>query len=167
MKFPVVLLCLFVAFPLSAQEGRDGTYLAARDAFRAGDRARLDRAAAQIGSHELAPYVKNYQLRMNMEQGDPAALRSFLDRNEGSYVAEKLRADRIRWLGKRGGWSEIDVLYPKLIAPEPDVTCYFQQARIAAGDNAVLDDARKGWLPRWNRQRLASRCSRRWLSAAW
>ena len=146
MKFPVVLLCLFVAFPLSAQEGRDGTYLAARDAFRAGDRARLDRAAAQIGSHELAPYVENYQLRMNMEQGDPAALRSFLDRNEGSYVAEKLRADRIRWLGKRGGWSEIDVLYPKLIAPEPDVTCYFQQARIAAGDNAVLDDARKGWL---------------------
>ena len=146
MKFPVVLLCLFLAFPLSAQEGRDGTYLAARDAFRAGDRARLDRAAAQIGNHELAPYVENYQLRMNMEQGDPAALRSFLDRNERSYVAEKLRADWIRWLGRRGGWNEIDIQYPKLIAPEPDVTCYFQQARIAAGDKTVLDDAKKGWL---------------------
>jgi soluble lytic murein transglycosylase len=146
MKFPAVLLCLFVAFPLSAQEGRDGTYLSARDAFRAGDRARLDRAAAQIGSHELAPYVENYQLRMNMEQGDPAALRSFLERNERSYVAEKLRADWIRWLGKRGGWSEIDAQYPKLIAPDADVTCYFQQARIAAGDNVVLDEAKKGWL---------------------
>jgi hypothetical protein len=29
-------------------------------------------------------------------------------------------------------WSEIDAEYPKLLAPEPDVTCYYQQARLAA-----------------------------------
>ena len=66
MKFPALLLALFVSLPLFAQEGRDSTYLAARDAFRAGDRARLDRAAGQIGKHELAPYVENYQLRMKI-----------------------------------------------------------------------------------------------------
>ncbi|MBP5997722.1 MAG: lytic transglycosylase domain-containing protein [Azonexus sp.] len=146
MKFHALLLSLFVSLPLFAQDSRDSAFLAARDAFRAGDRNKLERAAGQLGNHELAPYVENYQLRMNMDQGDSQAIRDFLERNERSYVAEKLRADWIRWLGKRGMWAEIDVEYPKLIAPEPDVTCYFQQARLAAGDKVVLDEAQKLWL---------------------
>jgi soluble lytic murein transglycosylase len=146
MKFQALLLSLFVALPLFAQESRDGTYLTARDAFRAGDRARLDRAAAQLGNHELMPYVENYQLRMAIDQGDSSALRAFFDRYERSYVAEKLRADWIRWLGKRGNWSEIVVEYPKLLAPEPDVSCYYQQARLAGGYMAALDDAQPLWL---------------------
>ena len=146
MKFHALLLSLFVSFPLFAQDSRDTAFLTARDAFRAGDRNKLERAAGQLGNSELAPYVENYQLRMNMDQGDSSAIRSFLERNERSYVAEKLRADWIRWLGKRGIWDEIDVEYPKLLAPEPDVSCYFQQARLAAGDKAVLDEAQKLWL---------------------
>lgn len=149
MKFQALLLGLFVSLPLFAQESGDSTYLAARDAFRAGDRAKLGRAAEQIGNHELAPYVENYQLRMNIDQGDSAAMRAFLERNERSYVAEKLRADWIRWLGKRGNWSEIVAEYPKLIAPEPDVTCYNQQARLAGGDDqrkSALDEAQQLWL---------------------
>jgi len=146
MKFQALLLGLFVSLPLFAQESGDSTYLAARDAFRAGDRAKLGRAAEQIGNHELAPYVENYQLRMNIDQGDSAAMRAFLDRYERSYVAEKLRADWIRWLGKRGNWSEIVAEYPKLIAPEPDVTCYNQQARLADGDKTALDEAQQLWL---------------------
>ena len=146
MKFHALLLSLFVSLPLFAQDSRDTAFLTARDAFRAGDRNKLERAAGQLGNSELAPYVENYQLRMNMDQGDSAAIRAFLERNERSYVAEKLRADWIRWLGKRGMWAEIDVEYPKLIAPEPDVTCYFQQARLAAGDKAVLDEPQKLWL---------------------
>ena len=146
MKFQALLLGLFVSLPLFAQESGDSTYLAARDAFRAGDRAKLGRAAEQIGKHELAPYVENYQLRMNIDQGDSAAMRAFLDRYERSYVAEKLRADWIRWLGKRGNWTEIIAEYPKLIAPEPDVTCYNQQARLADGDKTALDEAQQLWL---------------------
>jgi soluble lytic murein transglycosylase len=146
MKFQALLLGLFVSLPLFAQESGDSTYLAARDAFRAGDRAKLGRAAEQIGNHELAPYVENYQLRMNIDQGDSTAMRAFLERNERSYVAEKLRADWIRWLGKRGNWTEIVAEYPKLIAPEPDVTCYNQQARLADGDKTALDEAQQLWL---------------------
>jgi soluble lytic murein transglycosylase len=145
MKFRVALLCLAVAFPLFAQD-RDGVFLAARDAFRAGDRNKLERAAAQIGNHELAPYVENYQLRLGMDQGDSLAMRSFLARHEGSYVAERLRADWIRWLGKRGLWVEIVPEYPGLLAPEVDVTCWSQQARIATGDRTALDEAQPSWL---------------------
>lgn len=143
MKLSVFVTCLFVSLPLFAQ---DSAFLAARDAYRAGDRNKLERSAAQIGNHDLAPYVENYQLRMNIEQGDSLALRNFFERHEKSYVVEKLRADWIRWLGKRGMWSEVDLEFPKLIAPEPDIICYSQQARLARNDKAVLDDAEKSWL---------------------
>ena len=94
MKFQTLLLGIIVSLPLFAQESRDSTFLAARDAFRAGDRNKLERAAGQLGNHELAPYVENYQLRINMDQDDSAAMRAFLDRYERTYVAEKLRAEK-------------------------------------------------------------------------
>ena len=127
-RFAPLLLAL--ALPAFAQNG-DAAFLIARDAFRAGDIAKLERAIGQLGNHELAPYAENYRLRMWMEKGDPSTIRDFLQRNDGSYVAEKLRADWIRWLGKRAGWSEVDAEFPRLLAPEPDVTCYSQQARLA------------------------------------
>ena len=84
-------------------------------------------------------------LRMNFDQGDSAAIRNFLERNERSYVAEKLRADWIRWLGKRAAWSEIDSgTRPALIAPEPDVTCWQQQVSLARGDRSVPTEKNSG-----------------------
>lgn len=146
MKFHLLILSLVLALPALAQDGRDAAFVAAREAFRAGDRNKLERATAQLGNHELAPYVENYRLRMWMEQGDSASLRDFLERNDRSYVAEKLRADWIRWLGKRSTWNEVDSEYPKLLAPEADVTCYHQQARLARDDLGVLDEVEKLWL---------------------
>jgi soluble lytic murein transglycosylase len=69
---------------------------------------------------------------MWMDQGDSAGLRDFLQRHDGSYVAEKLRADWIRWLGKRGMWNEVDAEFPKMLAPEPDRLPANQQARLPA-----------------------------------
>lgn len=81
-----------------------------------------------------------------MDQGDSAALRDFFERYDKSYVVEKLRADWIRWLGKRSAWSEVESEYARMIAPEPDVTCYNQKARLARDDKTVLDEAEKLWL---------------------
>jgi soluble lytic murein transglycosylase len=145
MKFRILVLSFLIAVPALAQDG-DSAFLTARDAFRAGDRNKLERAASQVGAHDLAPYVENYRLRLWIDQGDSAAMRDFLERNQKSYVAEKLRADWIRWLGKRSVWNEIDAEFPKMIAPEPDVVCYSQQARLARDDRSVLDEAEQLWL---------------------
>ena len=144
MKFRLSLLSLAFSTSLFAQ-GSDSAFLSARDAFRAGDLNKLERATSQLGNHELTPYAENYRLRMWMDKGDPSGLRDFLQRNDGSYVAEKLRADWIRWLGKRSTWNEVDAEFPKLLAPEPDVTCYSLQARLARGDQNVLAEADKHW----------------------
>jgi len=145
MKFHVLLASLALSSSLFAQ-GNDTVFLTARDAFRAGDINKLERAIGQLGNHELAPYAENYRLRMWMDKGDPSNLRDFLQRNEGSYVAEKLRADWVRFLGKRSTWNEVETEFPKLLAPEPDVTCYNQQARLARDDRSVLAEAEKLWL---------------------
>ena len=146
MKFRLLVLGLVISFSVLAQDSRDAAFLAARDAFRVGDRNKLERATALVGDHELAPYVENYRLRMYFDQGDFVGIRDFLERNDNSYVAEKLRADWIRWLAKRSQWNEIDTEFPKLLAPEPDITCYSQQARLARDDRSVLDEAEKLWL---------------------
>lgn len=145
MKFHVLLAGLALSSTLFAQSD-DTAFLTARDAFRAGDINKLERAIGQLGNHELTPYAENYRLRMWMDKGDPNNLRDFLQRNEGSYVAEKLRADWIRFLGKRAAWNEVESEFPKLLAPEPDVTCYNQQALLARDDRSVLAEAEKLWL---------------------
>lgn len=146
MKFRLILVGLTLSTNLFAQSSGDTAFLAARDAFRAGDINKLERAASQLGPYELASYVDNYRLRMWMDKGDPSGLRDFLQRNDGTYVAEKLRADWIRWLGKRSTWNEVETEFPRLIAPEADVTCYNQQARLARDDRSVLGEAEKLWL---------------------
>ncbi len=146
MKFRLLVLSLFLSFPLFAQDSRDLAFLTARDGFRAGDRNKLERATAQLGNHELAPYAESYRLRMWMDQGDANAMRGFFERHEKSYVAEKLRADWIRWLAKRSTWNEVESEYARLIAPEPDITCINQQARLVRDDRTVLDEAEKLWL---------------------
>lgn len=149
MKLQLVLAGLFglvLALPGGAQEARDETFLTARDAFRSGNRTRLEQAAAGIGNHELAAYVENYRLRMEMDSGNGEALRAFLARHDGTSVAERLRADWIRWLGKRSTWNAIEREYAALLAPEADVTCWNQQARLVRGDRSVLDEADRLWL---------------------
>ena len=145
MKFRIIIVGLLLSTNLFAQSN-DSAFLAARDAFRAGDLNKLERATSQLGNHELTPYAESYRLRMWIDKGDPADMRDFLQRNEGSYVAEKLRADWIRWLGKRAMWTDVDAEFPKLLSPEPDVTCYSQQARLARNDQTILAEAEKLWL---------------------
>ena len=146
MKFCIFLISLALPFSVAALGSGDNAFLTARDAFRAGDINKLERAASQLGNHELAPYVENYRLRMWMDQGNTNNLRDFLQRHEGSFVAEKLRAEWIRWLAKRSTWNEVDAEFPKMLAPDPDIICLSQQARLAREDRGALVDAEKTWL---------------------
>lgn len=146
MKFRVLLLALFVSSAAFAQESRDGAFLLARDGFRNGDKVKLDRAVASIGQgYELAPYLEYFQLRMSLEQADSATIKAFLDRYEGSYVAERLRTDWLRQQAKKEQWNDVEAAYAKLQAPEQDVTCLNLRARAIRKDAGVLDDIQPLW----------------------
>ena len=126
----------------------DDLLLAARDAARLGDRAKLERIAPEVQGHALDAYVEYwlFQIDLKREDADPAAIKSFLTRNEGSYIAERMRGDWLKKLGKDQLWAEFDAEFPAMVQPDQEVACYALQSRHARGDQSVLDDAMPLWL---------------------
>jgi soluble lytic murein transglycosylase len=62
----LVLLAATLA-PGAAAAANEDDFLAARDAFRAGDARKLDLYARRINNYVLEPYVAYWQLRMRLE----------------------------------------------------------------------------------------------------
>ncbi len=124
----------------------DEQFLAARDAFRAGDKARLERVAPTVQGHELEAYIDYWRLQLDLKNADPAAIHAFLSGNEGSYIAERLRSDWLRQLAKNQQWTAFDAEYPRLAQPEQDLVCHALQSRRAQGDAKVHEDALLLWF---------------------
>lgn len=146
VRLTALCCCLFLAAPGQAQPVSDMNFTEAREAFRKGDLPRLELAITQIGSHPLAAYAENYRLRNLLAKNDASGIPAFLDANEGTYVAEKLRADWLRWLVKESHWGTAQREAAKLLAPDTELTCLAQQASLNQGDNSVLTDAESLWL---------------------
>ncbi|MDR0577169.1 MAG: lytic transglycosylase domain-containing protein [Candidatus Accumulibacter sp.] len=138
----------------------DEPFLAAREAAWTGDRARLERLADELRGHELAAYVDYWRLQLDLKNDiDPATVMAFLADNEGDYLAEKVRGDWLRQVGKQQQWPVFDAEYPALAQPDQELACYALQSRLArcdrsaAGeateppcDPAALDEAMPLWL---------------------
>ena len=124
----------------------DEQFLAARDALRAGDKARLERLASTLQGYELEAYVDYWRLLLDLKDADPATVGAFLARHDPSYVAEKLRIDWLRQQGRKQQWALFDAEYQRLAQPEQDLACYALQSRRAQGDAKALDDALPLWL---------------------
>ncbi len=148
-----LLVAILVAFPPALSEAGgvpgDKALLAAREAFFAGDRARLARQAEKARGHVLAPYVDFWQLRLRLEEAAPGEVRGFLDRHKGTVLAEQLRRDWLRLLGKNGQWELFRQEYPALAKPDPEVACYALQGRLYD----QRDDLLAGIKPFWRAPR--------------
>lgn len=160
MKYLPYLL-LFCATLVIADPG-DDKFLAAREAYRVGDAARLARMSdalrANNPAHDLAPWTEYWQLRLQtaayarLPAADSATgpgrdIDAFIERNAGSYLAERLRADWLKTLGRRGDWSEFLGHFAKLENADQETACYSWQAKMALDSAAsVPDGARELWF---------------------
>lgn len=140
-----LLLTVFAAHTLAAS-GADDRFLAARDASRAGDRAKLERIAPELAGYELEPYVDYWRLSLDLSSVDAGAVKSFLVRNDKSYLAEKLRGDWLKQQGKKQQWADFDAEYAALVQPDQELQCYALQSRRVRGDTGVLDEAMPLWF---------------------
>jgi peptidoglycan lytic transglycosylase len=126
--------------------GQDDDFLAARDAFRAGDTVRLNKYAARLKGYVLEPYVAYYQLRLRLDDADPKTVRAFLDRYPGTLVAQRLRDDWLDGLGKREQWDLFAAEYPRMVEPDTQLVCYALHGRLRDGDKGALAEARPLWF---------------------
>ena len=147
--FPLLIAgaLMFAATSAMAAPAPDDRFLAARDAFRAGDRAKLERLAPELRGHDLEAYVDYWLLTGRLpDQLDTTAAQDFLARHEKTYIGEKLRNDWLKVLGKKQQWAEFDTEFPKLVAVDQELACYALQSRRARGDASMLDAAMPLWL---------------------
>ena len=151
-------LWLLLFFPLVAVAlGGDEQVMAAREAYKNGERVKLDRQLEALhrlpAAHPLEPWVRYWQLRQRLEddgvdnEGLRAKIAEFLASQGNAYVAEKLRGEWLKTLGKRGRWEIFQRDYPLLVLPDQEIVCYELQARLAVQQDAtVLEEARPQWF---------------------
>jgi soluble lytic murein transglycosylase len=113
--------------PAFADKG-DAAFLSAREAFRNGERVRLGRQVEALQGHPLQPWAEYWALRLRLDDGDASGVADYLNRHPGAYLAEKLRGDWLRVLGKNGDWEAFQRERPALALPDAEMNCYAAQA---------------------------------------
>jgi soluble lytic murein transglycosylase len=123
----------------------DETFLRAYDAFKAGDAFKLQKNAALPAGHVLSPYPEYWRLKLRLEDATDAEVRAFLEAQPGSYLADRLRADWLKALGRRSDWPNFDRELPPLVLDDLEIRCYAWLSRLARGDESAYEEARAVW----------------------
>ncbi|HEY6094492.1 MAG TPA: transglycosylase SLT domain-containing protein [Gallionellaceae bacterium] len=139
-------LCALLLLPALVLADQDEDFLAARDAFQAGDSDRVEQLAARLKSGLFEPYVTYYQLRLHLDMSDPAPIKEFLSRPDDTPVIDLLRSDWLKLQARKQNWSEFAAEYPRLMESDDEMICYAMQSRRADNEDQVLHDARDLWF---------------------
>ncbi len=140
------------AAPAAAQTG-DDAIVAAADAFRKKDRARLSAllATAHAERHPLAQWVDYWQLTSRLNEATVPELEAFYRRWSGTYVEDRLRNDWLLELGKRRDWAALAADYPRFrMNDDREVSCY-----AALADHLSGKEVQATALAAWRNQRDA------------
>ncbi len=129
-----------------------------RDAARANDPAKAGVLAAQIPNYPAPSYVEYFTIKPQLfdSQGHAridapdAPVLSFLQRNDGQAIADRMRNDYLVVLGSRHDWKNFEQQYARFVLnDDTQVKCYALEARLSKGEN-VAEAARALLVdPKW------------------
>ncbi len=131
----------------------DAAVREAAEAFRQGDLARVRAQLPATRGHLLEAYVDYWALRLNLEQTNSEAIDRFLRQHEGTAIAERLRTDWLRLLGRRGDWDAFERYARGFESEDPDIQCH--RALLAARSEAATVVLPEGL---WS-ERLSEACA--------
>lgn len=140
----VFLLGSGLAAPAAAQS--DDDFQAARAAFERGDRGRLDALAPKLADHVLLSYVEFWQRMLRLDTATEAEIGAFLVRWPESPLADRLRVDWLKMLGKQGRWSTFAAHYPPPAGEDVELACYAIQHRRQRDGDVALAEAKPLWF---------------------
>lgn len=117
----------------------------AREASASRDTRRFEQAAGKISTDSvLYPYVAYWRASRNLD--DDAAIADFLVTYPDSWLAERLRSDWLKELGRRELWPAYLAEFPKLAKPDAAHLCLARRAELAMGDQRRLREAIAMWF---------------------
>jgi len=125
---------------------QDEIFLAARAAVRADDYDKLGKYEAQLEGYLLQPYVQAWRLLPRLEDLPAERVRAFLEREDGTVLAQQVRREWLKALGKKRQWDLFRAEYPLFVGEDNDVACYALQARWEQQDASALAEVRAKWV---------------------
>jgi soluble lytic murein transglycosylase len=141
-----LLLLPVLALAAGARAAPDDDFLAAREAFRIGDAARLERSAKNLNGYVLEPYVAYWRLRLRLNSAAPDEVRALLKRVQNSPLSDRLRIDWLKTLGAQEQWDLFDAEYPHYTGDDPEITCDALHSKLRDDMADALRGARALWF---------------------
>ena len=149
----VVVAVLAAGAPLvQAQNRGDDTLLEMQQAFRKGDRKKLEQLLPAARGHALEPWAAYWELKARLNEAMPQEVQAFMQRYAGSYQEDRLRNDWLLLLGQRRDWGQFAEQHPHYrMSDDREVRCYallIDQNKGTAPATApatVADDVRSNW----------------------
>ena len=145
----VVVAVLAAGAPLvQAQNRGDDTLLEMQQAFRKGDRKKLEQLLPAVRGHALEPWAAYWELKARLNEATSQEVQAFMQRYAGSYQEDRLRNDWLLLLGQRREWGQFADLHPHYrMSDDREVRCYallIGQIKGTAPASAA-DDVRSNW----------------------
>jgi len=113
-------------------------FLALRDAARKDDAVRAWELADRLIDHPIPSYVEYYRLKPRIKIAPQNEILSYLQRYQGSAIADRLRNDWLLELGKQRDWATFDSQYPQFVLDDDvQVKCYALQSALAKGQQVA------------------------------
>ena len=145
----VAAAVLAAAAPLvQAQNRGDDTLLEMQQAFRKGDRKKLEQLLPAVRGHALEPWAAYWELKARLNEATSQEVQAFMQRYAGSYQEDRLRNDWLLLLGQRREWGQFADLHPHYrMSDDREVRCYallIGQIKGTAPASAA-DDVRSNW----------------------
>ncbi len=139
----------------------DNEILAAKTAFDQRDLRALDTVRQKVfrlqqqnklqSEHPLAPYVFYWWAGANLAAANAFAvteastIQAFLANNPETPIADSLRRDWLRALGKLDRWDLFNPAFAKLMTDDAEVTCHSWRYRLMQNDLDAASEAKALW----------------------
>ncbi|MDP1526903.1 MAG: transglycosylase SLT domain-containing protein [Rhodocyclaceae bacterium] len=135
-------MAISLSTPVFAQttHPEDAAFVAAREAFVKGERNKFARAASELSSHPLLPWVDYFRLSQRLEDGSDSGMAEFVDRHNGTYLGEKARGDWLKWLMRQEDWSAARVQFAHMERPDAEAQCRGLDIRLRLGEVEAMEE---------------------------
>lgn len=138
------VLVLPVAAPAATRHANlsaspaDADFVALREAALRGDTGDAGRIALRLSGYPIPSYVDYYRLYPRLASAPEGEIRQYLERYEGTAIADRLRNDWLLLLGRTHDWRVFDEQYTRFVLnDDTQVKCYALMSCMAKGENVA------------------------------